>query len=175
MPPQPTSSPSSSQPVILISALLIILFIAVFAVSSLPKRNAEVNLQNENQATQTIQRQLEIDVKKIDLTQAQGTNRLPSGFPSNIPVDTLTIYESYTAEYPTATQATVAYKTERSISDAYKVYHDYMKNAGYVFRPNGEDMEKGILYGKLLNNDLSILITQKDANTSVQMSWFKRK
>jgi len=175
MPPHTTPSPRSSQTIILIIALFIIVLIIAFAVSVLPKKSVDVNEQNGKQTIQTIQKKLQVEVKKIDLAQAQGTNRIPLGLPSNIPIDIANIYDSYTAEYPSATQATVAYMTDRSINDAYNVYHDYMKKAGYVFRPNGENVQKGILYGALLNNDLSILITAKDTKTSVQISWFKRK
>ncbi len=175
MPPQPTLSPRSSQTIILIVALFIILLIIAFAMSTLPKKNMDVNNQNGTQPVQTVQKQLQVEVKKTDLAQSQGTNRIPAGFPSNIPIDTANIYDSYTAVYPTATQATVSYLTDKSIADAYEVYHAYMKKEGYVFRPNGEDMKKGILYGTLSNNDLSILITTKDTKTSVQISFFKRK
>lgn len=175
MPPQPTLSPRSSQSIILIVALFIILLIIAFAMSTMPKKDVSINQVENPNSPQTIQKPLTVEVKKTDLVNTQGTNRLPLDFPSTVPVDVANIYDSYTATYPTATQATVSYLTDKSIANTYTIYHDYMKKSGYVFRPAGEDVKNGILYGTLANNDLSILITPKDGKTSVQISFFKRK
>lgn len=169
--------PKKSQSLIFIVALFIILIIIAFAMMSLSKKPTGGENSSAPQTPTTKTTTTEVKVDKVDLTTAQGNARLPQGFPTDIPVETTGAFESYTADYPTRnfTQYTVSYTTTKSVKDTYALYLSYMTKAGYTFRSDGKDEKHGFLYGTKDNNDLSVVVTPKGTETSVQMSYLKKR
>jgi len=174
MEPTMPVEPKKSQSIIFIVALFVILLIVAFAMSSFSKKAPTTTppVTTENQPQKTT----EVKVSKVDLTTAQGDARLPQGFPTDIPVETTGAFESYIADYPTqnATQYTISYTTTKSVKDTYALYLAFMTKADYTFRPDGKDAKNGFLYGTKDNNDLSIVVSTKGTQTSVQMTYLKR-
>ncbi len=175
MEPTMPVEPKKSQSIVFIVALFIILLIVAFAMSSLSKKPVSEGTPATSQ-TPTQKPKTEVKVDKVDLTTAQGDARLPQGFPTDIPVETTGAFESYTANYPTRnfTQYTVSYTTTKSVKDTYALYLSYMTKAGYTFRSDGKDEKHGFLYGTKDNNDLSVVVSTKGTETSVQMSYLKK-
>ena len=181
MEPQLQQPSKSSHSIILIVALFIILLIIAFAMSAMPKKQTQIVEDTQQPSSQTPstpapQKQVTVDVQKVDLSTKTGAARLPQGFPTDIPVDASNAVDSYTANYPAqkATQYSVSYLTAKSIKDTYNEYLTYMTKTGYVLRPDGKDLAHGFLYGTYQNNDLSIVITTKDTKTSVQITYLRR-
>lgn len=169
--------PKKSQSIVFIVALFIILLIVAFAMTSLSKKPASEGTPATTETPTTKTTKTEVKVDKVDLTTAQGDARLPQGFPTDIPVETTGAFESYTADYPTRnfTQYTVSYTTTKTIKDTYALYLSYMTKAGYTFRSDGKDEKHGFLYGTKDNNDLSVVVSAKGSETSVQMSYLKKR
>lgn len=109
-----------------------------------------------------------------------GRDRLPAGFPADIPVELEGIVESYARTYPSndMVQYTVSYHSAESMDVKYEEYDNFMTEASYGFSEDGKDQEHGYLYGTRENDDLSVtvsVISETDAETLVQVTYIDRE
>jgi hypothetical protein len=120
----------------------------------------------------------DVSVSDVNLLTAEGAERLPVGFPSDIPVEVGGAYESYAMDYEDrgVKQYTVSFVASESFEAAYRLYADYLSQNGFiserdlVFRNQNPET----LYGTRDNDDISIVITQNDERVDVQISYLDR-
>lgn len=102
-----------------------------------------------------------IQIDNIDLAKSEGKDRIPVGFPQDMPIDTSTILESYKATYPDRglVQYIVSYTSEKTANILLKEYQDYMNKADYIiFDTNGKDQFRSSLSGSKGSARLSVVI-----------------
>ncbi|TAL49358.1 hypothetical protein EPN83_01255 [Patescibacteria group bacterium] len=119
-----------------------------------------------------------VSIQNINLATAKTeAERLPAGFPSNIPVETKDAFESYRMDYNDrgVTQYTVSYKTAKSPAEKFKEYADFMIKDGFSFGTDGKNEKEGILYGTKSENSLLILIKSVEGKTYVQLSYLAKQ
>ena len=117
-----------------------------------------------------------IEVTKTDITQA-GISKLPTGFPSAIPVEAPNVTESYRTVYKErgVTQYTVSYTSLKSRDALWDIYNDYMRSANYTLDTSATSKSLGQISGTTANNDtLSIIISARSGFTLVQISFLDR-
>ncbi len=116
-------------------------------------------------------------VEQVDLENTTGANRLPPGFPLDIPVNVDTIQESYSVDYNESgfTQHSLSYTTDDSIEGVYTTYKEYMENDGYDMSDTTLVADSiGSLYGAKDGNDLSVVVSVHSDGTLVNLSYLER-
>jgi len=162
MPPENTQNAGNSKSIV----LLVVVFIALIAVMYF--------LMKDKPA---IEETSDIAVQQTDLSSAfTPEEKLPRGFPSDIPVDTAEMIESYSAEYKDigATQYTVMYASSRPMEELYAQYLSFMTDAGYEFGDNGKNEEQKELIGTKDNDNLIVKVSTREGRVFVQISFLDR-
>ena len=156
------------------SMLVLIILLAVIVLAFLLMQN--VTKENGSQ-TQELKTEENVDVKEVDLATTFGSSRLPSGFPSDVFVDTASIVQSYTANFPDrkVSQHTLSYTSEKPAKTVFTEYLDSLKKAGFQFAENGIDEKSMSLYGSRSGNDLSVVISTSNGQTLVQITYLARQ
>lgn len=126
--------------------------------------------------TTTVKPKENVDVKQTDLNVSNTEAKLPSGFPTNIPVEISGIFESYSAVYKDhgVTQYTVGYNSSASKDSKWDEYKTFMTKEGYKFDENSTSKSKGVLSGTKDSNSLLIVVSEKENKTVVQISLLSR-
>ncbi|KND48569.1 MAG: hypothetical protein AB200_02485 [Parcubacteria bacterium C7867-005] len=120
-------------------------------------------------------------VQNTDLATAEGENKLPAGFPKEIPVEINNITESVTLSYPErgATLYSVAYQSARGTSDLSNLYSKFIKDNNFILSNANDKLEKGETKMTFLstknNDDLSITITKLATGNTIQISFLDRQ
>ncbi len=115
-----------------------------------------------------------ISVTKTDVAQ-NGGSKLPQGFPASIPVENLTIKDSYKAVYSnlSVTAYTVSYTSQKSRDDLWTTYDNYMNSTGYVI-DRDSSKSAGQISGTKDNNTLSVFVSAHNGISLVQISYVSR-
>ena len=156
------------------SMLVLIILLAIIVLAFLLMQNVT---KEDGSQTQVLKTEENVEVKEVDLTTTFGENRLPSGFPSDIIVDTASIVQSYTANFPDRkiSQHTLSYISEKPAKTVFTEYLDSLKKVGFQFAPNGIDEGNMALYGSREGNDLSVVISKSNGQTLVQITYLARR
>ncbi len=173
MPPENIQNPiiSSDKPtkgksIILLVAVFIALILIMYFLMRSPTTITSPVEVNSNVVT-----------SQTDIANAlTPEDRLPQGFPSDIPVDTAEMIESYSAEYKDigATQYTVMYASSRPMEELYAQYLSFMTDAGYEFGDNGKNEEQKELIGTKDNDNLIVKVSTREGRVFVQISFLDR-
>ncbi|MHB1330484.1 MAG: hypothetical protein ACYCY6_00740 [Minisyncoccota bacterium] len=117
-----------------------------------------------------------VQVTETNITQG-GISKLPSGFPSSIPVETINVKESYRVDYTDkgVTQYTVSYASMRTSGELWAVYYDFMNEEGYLIDEDVTSESLGQVTGFFNNDSLSVVISNQDGRSLVQMNLLVRK
>ena len=102
-----------------------------------------------------------------------GALSVPEGFPEDIPVETSTITESTTTNYPdrSATQLSVSYQSSKKPALKYQEYKDYMSQAGFTIKEGDVSSPVKIIFGTKSNINLTVAISGMADKTLVQISY----
>jgi len=113
-----------------------------------------------------------VQVKQVDLNTANIKNVLPENFPPNIPIETEGIFESYSVVYKTqgVTQYTVSYISTKTKNLKWDEYSLFMTKENYKYQDT-TNKKDGILSGSKDNGLLSVIISERDNKTVVQLSF----
>jgi hypothetical protein len=105
-------------------------------------------------------------------TTATSSNALPDGFPTDIPVDTTHLTESYKAFYSThnVTQYTVSFISTKSQATLWKQYDTALPAAGYVIDKSMSNQATGQIVAAKGNDTLNVLIFSQDNSLIVQIN-----
>jgi len=176
MPPQESSNGSSNKGAVILVSVLVLLLIGIFFFKSGEKTEQPI-VENETPTTNTENVQNEtVNIERVDLSQAQtGADKLPKGFPALIPVETSDVFASdsqiYTDRTPNIVVYTVNYRTDKSVSEKYNEYLDYMTKSSFEFGANGKDEKNHVLAGTKSGNSLQVVISGSGGKTIVQIAY----
>ncbi len=111
-----------------------------------------------------------------DPNSLEGNDKLPAGFPEDIPVDTSEIEESYFAEYKERgiTQYAVSYWSNESVSEVFSKYELFVASGNYVVESSEDLLGGKDIYAIRDGDDLSVKISTTNGRTFVQISYIKR-
>ncbi len=162
---QPTEVHSSSKQVF----ALVLVFVFLLAVSVF----MAMNMQSKKIITKE-----NVQVKNTDLKSVTNeADKLPSGFPSFIPVETAQTTESYTMNFPDRklTQYTVNFTTSKTLDQKYKEYSDFMNANGFVLKPGTDSAMTKTLFASKNNDDLLVVLSMVGKETTVQIAYVDRQ
>lgn len=172
MPPQ--EPVKSSKNLITLIVVFVILIILVFMILRSAKPTTEQE-QGQPQVTKE-----NVQFEQVDLETAKiEADKLPKGFPKDIPVETKDVFISdtkvYTDRNPNVTLYTVNYRTDKSVLAKYSEYLNFMTKAGYTFDSKGKDEKNHSLYGTKGTNSLLVVASLQDSKTVVQIVYTEVK
>ena len=153
--------------------ILIVLAAAVVGVSYLlANKNPAGDKTGETASEQPI-------VKHTDLSKAQKpAEKIPEGFPSDIPFESLYVTESYKADYGDGMGYLYGftYQTNSSVADKYTDYKDYMTDRGYqIITDDNQGEAMKVLEGYNDRDTLLVIMSKQEVLTQVQISYTDRK
>lgn len=104
------------------------------------------------------------------------TERLPAGFPQDIPVDTDTLTESTQADYTeySITQYTVGYTSSQSQGALWADYQAFMLQNGYEIDIENTDDTYGVMRGILGPDELNVLIMRRGNGSHITINYLDR-
>lgn len=104
-------------------------------------------------------------------------NKLPKGYPMDLPVDTTNVTESYVAEYPNRnlTQYTLAFLTTKSVKEEVTMYVSAIEKAGYTFTSDGKNTAGGYLNAKKGKTTVSVNVGTTNGKTIVNITYSVEK
>jgi len=118
-----------------------------------------------------------VKVSQVDLSNASGTNKLPNGFPTDIPVELANITDSSTLSYPEHNTIlyTVSYMSTYPSEQLYAEYVAYLKQANYIVAqtlklPAQISIQAGSSKGSLL----TVITPQATGGAEVQLAFTVR-
>jgi len=172
MPPG-QSNTSSNRDVISLVVVFLALLIVVYLIQGTFKDNEKA----ADQVSQPEGTKENVIVRETNLNEVSGRERLPIGFPTDVPVDTSAIVESFSANYPDrgVTQSTVSFSSNKSQAALFSEYATFMTNTGYDFGQSGKNENLKTLFGTKDGNDLLIVFPINNSVTSVQITYVERK
>jgi hypothetical protein len=112
-------------------------------------------------------------IEKTDLSASAGAvDKLPSGFPADVPSETVGIFESYKAFYKEkdVTQYSVSFYSDSPVDNKYNEYKSFFVNDGYALQDDSLDSTQASLYASRNGRSVSIVISIKDGKTIVQLT-----
>jgi hypothetical protein len=97
---------------------------------------------------------------EVDTSKLEGAERLPEGFPTDIPVDTATIVEasSATHDFGKVEQWSVGYLSEMSQNYLDRTYSDFFIASGYTINSISRDTETVSIDATKGNTNTLVLI-----------------
>jgi len=166
MPPLESSTPKRN-PIALVAVFVILLVLAFIMFG---KNKDDVTNPSENNSTN-------VTKENVVMTKAEA-GKVPTGFPSSIPVESNNIIladtKVYTDRATPVTLYTVNYTSSKTVAEKYNEYLSFMTKEGYVFAENGKDEKNHALYGMNGGNSLLVSISADIANsgkTTVQIAY----
>ncbi len=119
------------------------------------------------------------DVVVNQSSQSTSTSalNLPTGFPNTIPVELSNIFESYNTEYRNAgyVQYTVGYTSQKTVVQKWKEYSDFMIKDGFQLKKEESVQAQGTLYGEKGGQELSVLVSVQNKQTTVHIMVVQKK
>ena len=151
--------------------ILLVLAAAVVAVAYLLAGGTNTPGQNSQATT-------EPKFDYVDLSKAtKQEDKVPSGMPSDIPLELANVIESYTMtrDDKAAVQYTLSYKSSKTKAQKYAEYLDFMTKSDYAFGTSGKNEATGTLSGEKNNDALTVVVSNQGEYTLVQLSYLDRK
>jgi|SRR3989344_8419426 len=111
--------------------------------------------------------------EKIDIGAVSFSERLPKGFPEDIPVERENITESTSLTFSDQKQKSykVIYFSNQSPDEVFSTYVDYMNGAKFWISPGGINRSEGIIYGSRQNDNLAVRIFYQDGKTVAEIAY----
>ena len=102
-----------------------------------------------------------------------GIISVPVGFPQGIPLESGSLIESATTQYPgeNIQQLSISYRSSKTIAQKYTEYKDYMNRAGYSLTEGNKSAPVRAIFGTKENTNLSVAISSSLGKTLVQLSY----
>ena len=160
---QKSKSVKTTKNLFILIAILILAFIVVIVFKSDKIFGPEQELKTPTTEENVV---IENEINK---------NTPPEGFPSSIPVEADNFIENLKSTYIDrgAVQYTVSYISEKSTSDLYDIYFEYLNDYDYEIEAN--DKSAGFLYGTKNKNDLSVVVSSSNDKSTVQIAFLVRE
>lgn len=111
----------------------------------------------------------DLEITKIDSTRSG--SRVPAGFPSNIPLETIGITNAIKAEGAGEITYTVNYLSSKPKDDIWTVYSDFMLGNGYNIDRQVSSKSLGQIRGTKGAATLTVLASTRNNQTQVYVSY----
>jgi hypothetical protein len=114
---------------------------------------------------------------EAEVVNSMGTDqKIPDGFPSNIPVEAGNMTQGYKINYKdhATTQYTVAFTSSVPRDTIWKAYSDVMKATGYVVATSSSK-ELGVLQARRWNDELNISINDYGTDHLITINFIDRE
>ena len=155
-----------------ISAIIIILLVlgAGFLLF-LKYRTSSLNQENSPTSGGTNGEPATVVVKNTPMVN--GIISVPVGFPQGIPLESGSLIESATTQYPgeNVQQLSISYRSSKTIAQKYTEYKDYMNQAGYSLTEGNKSAPVRAIFGTKENTNLSVAISSSKGKTLIQLSY----
>ena len=155
-----------------ISAIIIILLVlgAGFLLF-LKYRTSSLNQENSPTSGGTNGESAIVVVKNTPMVN--GIISVPVGFPQGIPLESGSLIESSTTQYPgeNVQQLSISYRSSKTIAQKYTEYKDYMNQAGYSLTEGNKSAPVRAIFGTKENTNLSVAISSSEGKTLIQLSY----
>jgi len=155
-----------------ISAIIIILLVlgAGFLLF-LKYRTSSLNQENSPTSGGTNGEPATVVVKNTPMVN--GIISVPVGFPQGIPLESGSLIESATTQYPgeNVQQLSISYRSSKTIAQKYTEYKDYMNQAGYSLTEGNKSAPVRAIFGTKENTNLSVAISSSEGKTLIQLSY----
>ena len=155
-----------------ISAIIIILLVlgAGFLLF-LKYRTSSLNQENSPTSGGTNGEPATVVVKNTPMVN--GIISVPVGFPQGIPLESGSLIESSTTQYPgeNVQQLSISYRSSKTIAQKYTEYKDYMNQAGYSLTEGNKSAPVRAIFGTKENTNLSVAISSSKGKTLIQLSY----
>jgi len=118
-----------------------------------------------------------VKIEQVDLVNTlTPQERLPKGFPSDVPVETASVTQSFSADYNerNVKQSSLTYLSEKSFDEKYQEYKTFMDRNDYTYKESGPNLTVRALSGKKNNADLVVVVSDKGDKVQVQISYVER-
>lgn len=114
------------------------------------------------------------EINQVDLESAQTPEeRLPEGFPSDLPVNTENLVDSFTVDYTDGSkEASVIFQSDSSIGDLRSQYITYFEANEYTVQQDDLTEQDALLAAERNGDGISVAITQTEAGREVFVSVF---
>jgi len=158
---------------IIIGALIVLVLLYVFVFSGSTRGTKDTSDESDSMTSP-----VDITLENVDISAtATDEEKLPQGFPVDIPVELANVTESYSATYEDAgfTQYTVAYTSERSMNALGDEYSEYLDSNGYTITDDTSGEGFVSWYATKDNNDLSVLVSYQSDTVTVTLTYLARK
>lgn len=101
-----------------------------------------------------------VEINKIDIEKVEGAEKIPAGFPKDIPLELGEVIDSYTMDYEDrgVMISAVSFRTFRTPADLFGFYRGSLNIAGYLENELNTNQDRGILYMEKGGNQLAISI-----------------
>ena len=116
------------------------------------------------------------EVIYTDLT-AVSLSKIPTGFPTNIPVEEGGVKESYKINYfdEGVTQYTIGFSSALSSDEIWKIYSDLFLASGFALDTEKTSKDKGVMTGFRDGNKLNIAISDYNSGQYVTINFIQRQ
>ncbi|PIP87401.1 hypothetical protein COW81_00435 [Candidatus Campbellbacteria bacterium CG22_combo_CG10-13_8_21_14_all_36_13] len=141
-------------------------------------KNTQIDTtQEDQQQEQQDVNDVEISLNQVDVENVENeADKLPEGFPTDIPVELSNITESYSTDYKDAgfVQKSLVYTSEKGVAWLFSEYEKFMKDNGYEITDSTTDDGYAYLYGSKEGDDLSLVFEGADGSTIVSVTYLDR-
>lgn len=115
----------------------------------------------------------------VDQTKRNSDNKLgiPDNFPREIPIEAGNIIESYRVAYSGrgALQYTLSYHSEKTKSEKWDEYSDFMRQNGYTINAESSNRGEGTIAGVKNRNMLIVRIVNENDRTIVRINLIEQE
>ncbi len=117
-----------------------------------------------------------VTIETVDLRTAKGENKLPKGFPRDIPVDLSNVTESFSANYEDdkVLQGGFTFMSQQTKDEAYNSYLTSITNSGYILDTQNTNKEAGYILGTKDGSQISFAITEINNSVQIQVAYTNR-
>lgn len=160
-----------SQNIKTISAIVIILLVLGAGYVWFGKYNTPREVNQQVSDSRDSQKPMIVTVKNTPMVN--GTFSVPAGFPQDIPLESGSLVESATTQYPAenAQQLSASYQSSKTVAQKYSEYRNYMERVGYQITENTANSSTRAIFGTKVNTNLSVAISSSEGKTLVQLSY----
>ncbi len=154
--------------------LLVIVIVAALALGGYLFLNRGADAPKDETPIENVTKKDGVTVAKTDVTKSG--SKVPQGFPTDIPIESVNVTDSYKAFYERvqATQYTVNYTSDRDREDLWNMYSKFMNDSGYRIDVAQTSRGLGQISGSKGDDSLSIIVTSSNGITLVQLSYLDR-
>jgi len=161
----------SSQIKTISAVIIILLVLGAGFLLFLKYRTSSLNQENSPTSGGTNGEPATVVVKNTPMVN--GIISVPVGFPQGIPLESGSLIESSTTQYPgeNVQQLSISYRSSKTIAQKYTEYKDYMNQAGYSLTEGNKSAPVRAIFGTKENTNLSVAISSSEGKTLIQLSY----